>query len=380
MKPKLRFPEFTDEWREVRFLDKIDLLKGKKPKEVLKQKQKNTLPYLTLEYFREKKIKEYIPIEENKILRVQKGDLVIIADGSRSGELFFCDREGVLVSTMAKLEITEHDLSKKYVFWFLNTHFEHLNKSKYTAIPHVNKNFLKNLKIPIPFRNNQPDLEEQKKIADFLTAIDDKIDLQTKKIDRLETYKKGIMQKLLSGEMRFPGFTDEWREVKLGEIAKVTKGKQLNRLDMIENAPIPVINGGIKPSGYTYEFNMKANTITISEGGNSCGFVNIIKENFWCGGHCYAIEPLENNLISKYFLYHCLKFNQKNIMRLRVGSGLPNIQKKDLLNLSIIIPSLKEQQKIADFLSSIDNKIEAEKKKLEHLKAYKKGLLQKMFV
>ncbi|GBF36554.1 restriction endonuclease subunit S [Methanofervidicoccus abyssi] len=193
-------PKEGEEWREVRFLDKIDLLKGKKPKEVLKQKQKNALPYLTLDYFREKKIKEYIPIEENKILRVQKGDLVIIADGSRSGELFFCDIEGVLVSTMAKLEIKEHDLSKKYVFWFLNTYFEHLNKSKYTATPHVNKNFLKNLKIPLPFHNNQPDLEKQKEIAQYLDNVYQKIKTLKEKIQnqiiQLEELKESILDEV----------------------------------------------------------------------------------------------------------------------------------------------------------------------------------------
>jgi len=190
------------EWREVRFLDNVDLLKGKKPKEIIKQKQKNTLPYLTLEYFRDKKIKEYIPIKENKILRVQKGDLVIIADGSRSGELFFCEREGALVSTMAKLEINEHSLSKKYVFWFLNTYFEHLNKSKYTATPHVNKNFLKNLKIPIPFHNNQPDLKKQKEITQYLDKVYQKTKILKEKINNQITQLEELKESILDEAFR----------------------------------------------------------------------------------------------------------------------------------------------------------------------------------
>jgi len=74
---------------------------------------------------------------------------------------------------------------------------------------------------------------------------------------------------------------------------------------------------------------MLENTITISEGGNSCGFVNYCKQKFWCGGHCYALKITSHNL-DKLFLYQLLKFLEKSIMNLRIGSGLPNIQKKDL--------------------------------------------------
>jgi type I restriction enzyme S subunit len=88
-------PKEGEEWREVRLLDKVNLIKGTKPKKVRKTKIENALPYLTTEYFRNGIVKEYVPIEEDKITLVQEGDLVIIADGSRSGELFFCDIEGV---------------------------------------------------------------------------------------------------------------------------------------------------------------------------------------------------------------------------------------------------------------------------------------------
>jgi len=197
-------PKKDEEWREVRFLDKINLVKGTKPKSSVKEREEATLPYLTTEYFREKIIKEYIPIEENKITLVNEGDLVIIADGSRSGELFFCDTKGVLVSTMAKFEIDESEINKKYIFWFLTTHFEYLNKSKYTATPHVNKNHLKNLKIPIPFHNNQPDLEKQKEIANYLDRIYEKIKVLKEKIqnqiNQLEEMKESILDEVFNHE------------------------------------------------------------------------------------------------------------------------------------------------------------------------------------
>ena len=147
---------------------------------------------------------------------------------------------------------------------------------------------------------------------------------------------------------------------------------------MVSNGQYPVINGGIEPSGYTTDFNTDNNTITISEGGNSCGYVNFITTKFWCGGHCYKLDNIK---INKKFLFFVLKKEEVKIMRLRVGSGLPNIQKNDLLKFKVIIPpTLAEQEKIAKFLSSIDKKIELEEEKLKKLKEYKKGLLQKMFV
>ncbi len=177
-------------------------------------------------------------------------------------------------------------------------------------------------------------------------------------------------------KLRFPEFSGEWVEKKLGEVAVIKKGIQLNKLNMIEKGQYPVINGGINASGYTNEFNANENTITISEGGNSCGYVSFIKTKFWCGGHCYK---LENTKMNKKYLYFVLKKEESKIMRLRVGSGLPNIQKNDLVKYKLYFPpTLEEQEKIAFFLSAIDEKIEIVSKKIEKLKEYKKGLLQKL--
>ena len=115
------------------------------------------------------------------------------------------------------------------------------------------------------------------------------------------------MQKLLSGEVRFGAATlvaednatevasPEWEEVRLGDVVKIYKGKQLNKSTLTKEGAFPVINGGIEPSGYTDNFNTLENTITISEGGNSCGFVNLITEKFWSGGHCYTLQEIQVN-------------------------------------------------------------------------------------
>ena len=184
------------------------------------------------------------------------------------------------------------------------------------------------------------------------------------------------MQKLLSGEVRFAGFDEEWEEVRLGEICKIQKGKQLNKSTLTKSGKFPVINGGIEPSGYTNKYNTNENSITISEGGNSCGFVNLIIKKFWSGGHCYVLQKIKLNYL---FLYQILKINEYKIMRLRVGSGLPNIQKKDIENFKILIPkALQEQQKIAQLLTLADKEIELLKEELETLKEQKRGLMQRL--
>ena len=191
------------------------------------------------------------------------------------------------------------------------------------------------------------------------------------------------MQKIFNQELKFKDENGndyaKWEEKKLENIVNINKGKQLNKEFLLEYDKYPVINGGILPSGYTDTYNYFANTITISEGGNSCGYVNFIKKDFWAGGHCYILEKKEN--INYKYLYQILKNNESNIMELRVGSGLPNIQKKSINEYRINVSmTLEEQQKIADFLSSIDDKIEKLSSKLEELKEFKKGLLQQMFI
>ena len=180
--------------------------------------------------------------------------------------------------------------------------------------------------------------------------------------------------------LRFPEFRDEgeWVKTTLGEICEINKGQQLNTSELTSSGDYPAINGGVEPSGYTHEYNTSEHTIIISEGGNSCGFVNYITTRFWLGGHCYSINNINKN-INKKFLYYSLKGRQLDIMRLRVGSGLPNIQKRNLINLLLNFTDKKEQQKIADFLSSVDELIDAQTEKLEALKAHKKGLLQQLF-
>jgi type I restriction enzyme S subunit len=162
----------------------------------------------------------------------------------------------------------------------------------------------------------------------------------------------------------------EWEMKRLGDVASVSKGTQLHSSEANEGGKFAHLNGGITPSSYTNKSNTAGNTIAISEGGNSCGFVQFMQEPYWCGGHCYSVIP---NGADNHFLYQALKGQQSAIMALRVGSGLPNVQKKGLLDFKISIPeTLPEQRAIAEALSDVDALLDG----LDQLIAKKRNLKQ----
>ena len=139
------------------------------------------------------------------------------------------------------------------------------------------------------------------------------------------------------------------------------------------------MNGGVLPSGYYSEYNSDDDTISISEGGNSCGYVQYNYTKFWSGGHCYTLNSIGNTIINKY-LYYYLKANENKIMALRVGSGLPNIQKSTLEKFEVKILILSEQKKIILALDSLSNKQSTERKLLKTYQLQKQHLLQNLFI
>ncbi len=174
-------------------------------------------------------------------------------------------------------------------------------------------------------------------------------------------------------KLRFPGFDGKWEKKALGEITEIKKGEQLPSSDVRPNGQYYHLNGGINPSSRTDRCNVNSNTVSISEGGNSCGYVNWNSEPFFSGGHNYTLQKITESTIP-YFLYEALKNKQSEIMALRVGSGLPNIQKKDIERFSLYIPSIEEQKHISDFFYYIDSKIQMQELFVETLKKYKRGL------
>ena len=183
-----------------------------------------------------------------------------------------------------------------------------INEVLGATINQITNKDLASFQIPLP----PP--KEQESIAQVLSDTDALITVLEKRIAKKRLIKQGAMQTLLTPK-------DDWEVKKLDEVCDIKKGEQLNKDKMRDTEKYPVINGGVLPSGYTNKYNQVENTITISEGGNSCGYVNYMRVKFWQGGHCYSLKTTMN----KSYLYSYLKFNEAIVMSLRVGSGLTNI-------------------------------------------------------
>ena len=157
-------------------------------------------------------------------------------------------------------------------------------------------------------------------------------------------------------------------KVKLKDIAEFSKGNQINGSDLIDGAEYIYLNGGINPSGKWNDYNVEAGTITISEGGNSCGYVNFINEPFWCGAHCYYLYNIDGN---EKYLYYALKSQESRLMRLRSGACMPNIKKSDLAEFYFTYENdLKKQEDIVKKFDNVENCIfllQEELKKIELL-------------
>ena len=231
----------------------------------------------------------------------------------------------------------------------------------------LNFESIKGIKLFIPIT------DEQQKISNFLCQINERIQTQNKIIEQLETLIKGLYQKI------FDNRKHQFSILPLKSICSIKKGSQINASELSETGLYCVMNGGILPSGYHSEYNSNDDTISISEGGNSCGYVQYNYTKFWSGGHCYTLNNIDEIIKNKY-LYYYLKANENKIMALRVGSGLPNIQKSALEKFEIKIPILSEQKKIVLALESLSNKQSTERKLLKMYHLQKQHLLQKLFI
>lgn len=221
-----------------------------------------------------------------------------------------------------------------------------------------------------------PPKHEQKAIAKALGDIDALIAALDSLIAKKRQIKQATMYQLLTGKTRLPGFSGKWETKTLGEVASIAKGTQLHSSETNVEGDFPHFNGGMSASSYTDKANTPAETIAISEGGNSCGYVQFISEPFWCGGHCYAIVPSK---VDKRFLYHALKGSQASIMGLRVGSGLPNVQKSALTAFKIRIPcDSSEQAAIATVLSDMDAELASLEVRRDKTHSLKQGMMQEL--
>jgi len=230
------------------------------------------------------------------------------------------------------------------------------------------------------FRITLPSLPEQQKIASFLTEVDQKIQQLTRKKHVLESYKKGVMQKIFKQEIRFKqddgNEFPEWEQRRLGDLCSTFKsGIGITSNEIGDGGSYPVY-GGNGFRGYSNEYTHDGYFILIGRQGALCGNINRVRGKTYISEHAIAVQA--NNSSDTEWLAQMLEALKLN--RLSESSAQPGLAVNKLKRLKMIAPSHSEQKKIAGFLSSIDNKVESVNKQIEQTQQFKKGLLQQMFV
>ena len=385
IQPEIRFPGFTDEWEQVKLKDVATVFDGthQTPKYT-----ESGVKFVSVENIKTLETEKYISQEaydsEYSKKQAEKGDVLMTRIGDiGTAKVIETDEPLAYYVTLALLKPNEIDSS--FLAWLISS-------------PEVQRNIWKRtLHIAFPkkinlgeinqIEMNVPSLEEQTKIGTFFKQIDNTITLHQRKLDLLKETKKGFLQKMFPKngakvpEIRFPGFTEDWEQRKLENIAQINKGIQRGKQEISsvrnELNPYPVYNGGKKASGYTDECN-RENSVMVSEGGASAGYVNYYSVKYWSGGHNFTISYDTKH--DTFFLLYVLQKSQEKLYKLQVGTGLPNIQLKSIKDFPIYSTSNTEQQKIGAFFKQFDDIIALHQRKLDLLKETKKGFLQKMFV
>lgn len=237
----------------------------------------------------------------------------------------------------------------------------------------------------------QPTEKEQTKIASFLTTIDKKISQLNEQHQLMIQYKKGVMQKIFSQEIRFKDDNGkefgEWEERILEDVSIIIMGsspKSENYNELGIGLPLLQGNADIKnrkscPRNFTTEITKECDVGDILMSVRApVGYVAKAMHDACIGRGIAAIRVKENN--NQEFLYQYLIYMEDIWGRFSQGSTFDSVNSEQIKKLSLFIPCLQEQTKIADFLTKLDDKIEKVALQLEQVKMWKKGLLQQMFV
>lgn len=401
--PELRFPEFSGDWEKKKlgslgaFVSGVGFSEsqqgGLKGIPFYKVSDMN-LPGNEVEmqiannYVSKKQI-------ANQGYKVISGQSIIFA---KVGAAIFLERKriakGFLIDNNMMAFTPESGLD------FLKHQLDRVRLSKYAqvgALPSYNQSDLSIIKIWLP------NLSEQQKIASFLSVVDERISKMEEKKKMLEKYKKGIMQKIFSQEIRFKAANGkdfpDWEEKKLGDVFQ-----RVTRKNIDSNKNVLTISGrhGLVNQKDYFSKSVSAKDVTgyfLIERGEFA-YNKSTSKGFPIGA-LKRLTSYERGVVST--LYICFRliskensgdfFEQyfesgganKEISKITQegarSHGLLNLSVTDFFNeVTVVVPSVKEQKKIADFLTAIDEKTKLAECEVEKAKEWKRGLIQIMFV
>ena len=267
---------------------------------------------------------------------------------------------------------------------FLYLIFQQINWYKYNeagGVPSLLKTTIGNINIFIPNNEN-----EQKKIVDCFSSLDDLINAVADKIETLKEYKKGLMQQLFPAEgkttpaFRFPEFQNkgEWEESTLGDICDMQAGIFVSASEIcdVKKDTMYPCYGGNGLRGYTHSFTHFGIYPLIGRQGAQCGNITYAEGKFHATEHAVVVT-LKKDIDIRWLYYQLIKLD---LNQYATGQAQPGLSVDVIKKVTIRIPKNKnEQQLIACGLFSVDELISTETAKLDQLKAHKKGLMQQLF-
>ena len=389
--PKLRFKGFEDEWKEKKMALLGTFLKGNGiSKSDLSESGKECILYGELyttygEVIESIKSKTDISLKNEVLSKIN--DVIIPSSGESAIDIATAScvmKDNILLGGDLNVFRPNKDNGVFISYQLNNSKKKDIAKiAQGASVVHIYNEQLKQLKV------NIPSLEEQEKIANFLSKVDSIIEKQEKKVQYWNSYKKGMMQKIFSQKIRFKDEKGrdypEWEENKLGEICIIVMGQSPSSASYNDdNIGVPLVQGNAdiynkitKPRLYTSEITKICNENDIIMSVRApVGSIAIADRNCCIGRGVCAIKSKEN----QSFLYQFLLDKEDKWGKISQGSTFESINSNDIKRLKIMIPNIKEQEKIAEFLLNIDSLVEKETKELEELRILKKGLLQQIFI
>ncbi|EMF0509169.1 restriction endonuclease subunit S [Enterococcus hirae] len=379
--PEIRFPGFTEDWEQRKLGDITESFSGGTPTAGKSEYYGGDIPFIRSGEISSELTELFITengLNNSSAKMVKAGDILYALYGATSGEVSISRINGAINQAILAIRPTKNDNSYLIVQW--------LRKQKDTIIStylqggqgNLSGSIVKDLVITLP-----QDKEEQNKIGAFFKQLDDTIALHQRKLDLLKETKKGFLQKMFPKngakvpEIRFPGFTEDWEERKLGDITKISTGK-LDANAMVENGKYDFYTSGIKK----YRIDVAAfegPSITIAGNGATVGYMHLADNKFNAYQRTYVLQEF---LVDRSFIFSEIgnKLPKKIKQEARTGN-IPYIVMDMLTELKLSIPqNNSEQQKIGTFFKQLDDTITLHQRKLDLLKETKKGFLQKMFV
>ena len=372
--PPLRFPEFTDEWKECKISDYGTVVTGSTPstKDVENYEDDGFLWASPADIDGNKFI------ERTKTTLSSKGfdktrklpplSVLAVCIGSSIGKLAMAKNE--MATNQQINSIVSNPLhSPEFVYYAITSRFRsYLSAVAVQAVPIISKSTFERLP------NSTTSLPEQRKIAALLSLIDERIEVQNAIIKEQEALKASLLRRLFDRTLHFPEFTDEWKVVKLGEICpSIQSGK-----DKKEEGEIPLY-GAAKQLAYTRSASYSPPLILIGRVG-SVGQLQWIDTPCGVSDNALVIQKgeAEAETVDTRFLFYCLKM--AHLEQYAGGSSQKVITASFLKSLPLHLPPLPEQRKIAALLSAVDERIAVEKKCATLLQKQKAYLLRQMFI